>query len=207
MKREELTELHFITSIANIPTLLKHGIQSHHRAEVGRKKGLLQPVSVAMQEIQVIRANKSVPGQRPLHTYANLYFCARNPMLFKRKEQHLDICVLRVHTNVLDSAGAIITDRNAAASIARFTPSPAGLAMVDKDLVFADDWRHPNDLIALANHRAIKCAELLIPDQVAPTYIQGAYVSCAEAAATVTNLAPDLPIEVNGHLFFLEEPR
>ena len=111
MKREELMELHFITSIANLPTLLKYGIQSHHRAEVGRKKGLLQPVSVAMQEIQDIRANKSVPGQRLLHTYANLYFCARNPMLFKRKEQHLDICVLRVHTDVLDSAGAIITDR------------------------------------------------------------------------------------------------
>ena len=79
--------------------------------------------------------------------------------------------------------------------------------MVDKDRVFADDWRHPNDLIALVNHRAIKCAELLIPDQVAPTYIQGVYVSCTEAAAAVTILAPALSIEVNGHLFFLEEPR
>lgn len=207
MRREDLTELHFITPHANLPTLLQYGIQSHRRAEVGRKKGLLQATSIAMQEIQDIREGVLVPGGRELHEYANLYLCARNPMMFKRHERHLELCVLRVDTAVLDIEGAIVTDMNAAKRIRRFAPAPEGLVHVDRDLVFAQDWRHPDDPIAYDRHKAIKCAEVLIPDKVAPVHIMGAYVSCAEVATVVSEIAPELPVTVNGPLFFLKEAK
>jgi hypothetical protein len=207
MKREELTELHFITLHSNLPTLLQYGIQSHRRAEVGRRKGILQPASVAMQEIQDIREGVSVPGGRELHEYANLYLCARNPMMFKRKELHLELCVLRVDTGVLDIAGAVVTDMNAAKRICRFAPAPEGLIHVNHEMVFAQDWRHPGDPIAYDRHKAIKCAEVLIPDRVPPVYIMGAYVSCEEVAAVVTGIAPQLAVSIDGNLFFYEGPR
>lgn len=50
-----------------------------------------------------------VPGGRPLHEYVNLYFCARNPMLFRIKDLHLELCVLQIDTNVLDLPGVVIT--------------------------------------------------------------------------------------------------
>jgi ssDNA thymidine ADP-ribosyltransferase, DarT len=55
-----------------------------------------------MTEIQDLRANKKVPGGRPLHEYLNLYFHARNPMMYKGHDQHESLCVIRVSTNVLD---------------------------------------------------------------------------------------------------------
>ena len=57
--------------------------------------------SVAMQEVQDRRMNKIVPGTgKRLHDYANIYFCARNPMLYKRKDTHTELCVLRISTAV-----------------------------------------------------------------------------------------------------------
>ncbi len=75
MRRSDLAELHFITHIANVASILEHGILCHKKAK------RLDPASVAMPEIQDIRAKKAVPAGKPLHEYANLYIHARNPML------------------------------------------------------------------------------------------------------------------------------
>lgn len=206
MRREELTELHFITPHENLPTLLRYGIQSHRRAAMGRKKGILQPVSVAMSEVQDIREGVRVPGGRELHEYANLYFCARNPMMYKLKERHLELCVLKINCAVLDIAEAVVTDMNTAKSICRFAPASNELLLINRAMVFAEDWRHPSDPIAYIRHKAIKCAEALIPDQVPPDYITGAYVSCAAAAAKLNSTTPSLPTIIDSHLFFYEEP-
>lgn len=134
MKREDLTQFHYITPIENIASILAHGILSHAGAQrVGHK-------SVAKPEIQERRAGKVAgPRGKPLHEYVNLYFDARNPMMFLRKESHMDLCVLRVRVGVLDLPGVVITDRNASADYVRFAPAPNGLSIVDRELVFAED--------------------------------------------------------------------
>jgi hypothetical protein len=76
MKRQKIKELHYITHIDNMLSIWKHGILCHKLAY------RLKHISVSMEEVQKKRANKKVPGGKPLHEYANLYFCARNPMLF-----------------------------------------------------------------------------------------------------------------------------
>jgi ssDNA thymidine ADP-ribosyltransferase, DarT len=107
VKRDELRELHYITPTKNVSSIIERGILSHRRAQV------VDHVSVAMAEIQDRRRLKRFKGGRPLHEYANLYICARNPMLFKRKDHHADLCVLRVDVTVIDISDVIITDQNA----------------------------------------------------------------------------------------------
>jgi hypothetical protein len=199
LRREELDELHYITPIINVASILSRGILSHRFADK------VPHESVAMQEVQDRRINKVVPGTgKRLHDYANIYFCARNPMLYKRKDTHTELCVLRISTAVLDLDGVIVTDRNAAATIASFRPVATGLALLDRDLVFADDWRHPGDELEYLKHRSIKCAEVLVPDRVPRTYITGTYVSCMQSRAKLAKIDPDLKIAVDPHLFFLE---
>ena len=90
-----VTELHCIMPTANIASVMAHGILSYERA------AKLQHRSVAMQPVQDRRDHKQVPGGLKLHQYANLYFHARNPMLFKRLNDAAELCVLRVSTQVL----------------------------------------------------------------------------------------------------------
>ena len=199
MRREELSELQYIAPIVNVTSILSRGILSHKLADK------VPHESVAMQEVQD-RTNKTVPGTggRTLHDYANVYFSARNPMLYKRKDAHAEICVLRISTIILDLNGVILTDRNAAATIASFRPVTTGLLLLDREQVFADDWRHPGDPLEYQRHRSIKCAEVLVPNQIPPTYILGAYVSCIQSQAKLSNMAPNLRITVNPYLFFQE---
>jgi ssDNA thymidine ADP-ribosyltransferase, DarT len=199
MRREELDELRYITPIVNVASILSRGILSHQLAAKVPHK------SVAMQEVQDRRMNKIVPGTgKRLHDYANIYICARNPMLFKRKDTHTELCVLKISTTVLDLDGVIVTDRNAAATIASFRPVATGLAFLDREQVFADDWRHPGDELEYLKHRSIKCAEVLVPNRIPPTYIIGAYVSCMQSRVKLARIVPNLQIAIDPHLFFLE---
>jgi len=196
MERNELEELHYITPTCNVPSIMQNGILSHVRA------ASLPHESVAMKEMQDRRAKVRVPGGRPLHEYANLYICARNPMLRKRKNQHLEICVLRVSADVVDLANVVVTDQNAASKYVRFAKAPIGLAIVNEDQVFAEWWTHPEDQIREWQHASVKCAEVLIPDRVEPRFICGAYVSCDEAKATLDALNTGLAVTVDRRLFF-----
>ena len=118
MRRAELDELGYIVPIATVPSILRMGILSHKRA-----RGL-QHESIALEGVQDRRAAKVVPKGRPLHDYANLYICPRNPILLKRSDMHETICVLRVSPDVLDIPNAIVTDGNAASKYVSFRPAP-----------------------------------------------------------------------------------
>jgi len=196
VKREDLDELHYITAISNMPSIWRNGILSHKRASK------YQHVSIASGEIQERRARKIIPGGRALHEYVNLYFCARNPMLYLRRSQHTGLCVLRIGLSVLDLPGVVITDRNAASDWVRFFPSPEGLTSVSGELVFAEYWTHPEDLFTEWEHKSIKCAEVLVPDRVDPRYFLGVYVSCEEAKINFEATGVPLTLEINPYLFF-----
>jgi len=174
---------------------MEHGILSHKLATK------VEHVSVAMNEIQQRRAKKRVPGGRSLHDYVNLYVCARNPMLFKRKDQHADLCILRMSTNVLDLPGTVVSDRNASSDWAYFSPAPGGVKSINRDLVFAEYWTHP-DKIERMRRVSIKCAEILVPDRIEPCYIVGAYVSSQIAKRKFEARDADVRVTVNPHLFF-----
>jgi hypothetical protein len=197
MRRDELQELGYIVPIATVPSVLQRGILSHRRAEK------VVHESIALQGVQDQRAKVVVPNGRPLHEYANLYICPRNPMLLKRRDVHDQICVLRVRSTVLDIQNSIVTNSNAGSKYVRFSPAPSGLSIVDRERTFATWWNHPGDQIEQWRHSAQKCAEVLVPTLVPVQYVTGAYVSCRASQERLAAVAPNLPSTINGPLFFL----
>ena len=93
--------------LENIPSVLNLGILSNEQA------AKVPHYSVALEVVQERRDLKHVPGGLKLHQYANLYFHARNPMLYKRKDEAAKLCILRVSTEITHIDGVVITDRNA----------------------------------------------------------------------------------------------
>lgn len=190
-----VTELHCIMPIANVPSVMVHGILSHERA------AKLAHHSVAMAAIQDRRDHVHVPGGLRLHQYANLYFNARNPMLFKRLAQADGLCVLRVSRDVLKIDGVVLADQNASSDYVRFL-GPGQLRLVPFHLVYADDWRHPGDQISYFRHKAAMCAEVLVPGVVPQELITGAYVVDQAAAQALAATGFNRAVSINAHLFF-----
>jgi hypothetical protein len=153
-----VTELHSIMPIANIGSVMERGILSYEGATK------LRHHSVALQPVQDKRDQKQVPGGLKLHQYANLYFHARNPMLFKRKDEALELCVLRISTQVLHLNGTVISDQNAASDYVRFL-HPTQWELLDFDDIYAMNWLHL-DTITYWRRKARKCAEVLVPHRV-----------------------------------------
>lgn len=190
-----VTEFHCIMPIANIPSVLEHGLLSHEQASK------LPHADVSMAAVQERRDHIHVPGGLRLHQYANLYFDARNPMMFKRKSESERLCVLRVSRTVLDINGVVITDQNASSDYARFYP-PTALNYLNFDMIYAEDWRHPDDPIAYWRHKSMKCAEVLVPNVLHCGYIGGAYVVSENARTLLVNAGFANPVEINPQLFF-----
>jgi hypothetical protein len=193
MNRTDLTELHYITPVENLPLIFEHGILSHTNSK------RLNVQTVALEAVQKIRAKKVVPNGRRLHDYANLYICARNPMMYKRQAKKLT--VVRVSADVLDLPGVVITDGNAASGYTAFWPSPLGLEKVSKDSVFAENWDDPNQIEKWQKAR-IKCAEVLVPDRIGLRFILGVYVPNMELREEVVKSVSGSSVDVDAHLFF-----
>lgn len=196
MRRGELTELHYITPVENVPSILERGILSNQKA--ARHKHL----SVAMEVIQDRRRLVTIPGARKLHEYVNLYINARNKMMYCLQDRHDGLCVLRVSPEVLDVPGVVIADKNASSDYVRFAPAPEGLQRIDRERVFAESWRHPDDEREQLRHGSEMCAEVLVPDCVESGYIVGAYVPGQESLGKLQKTTEGLPACVNRHLFF-----
>jgi hypothetical protein len=189
-----VSEFQCIMPLENIPSVLRLGILSHERAAT------VEHYSVAMEEIQERRDLKRVPGGLKLHQYANLYFHARNPMLFKRKDTAGSLCVLRISIEVRHIKGVVIADRNASSDYVRFL-HPSQEAVLDYDAIFAMDWRNPNQFEYFAR-KSKKCAEILVPNCVEPRFLAGAYVADQAAADKLQTFGFSLPITINQEMFF-----
>lgn len=198
MRRDEVTELHYITAIDNMASILERGILSHERSR------RLRPRSVASEAVQARRASRRIPRGLPLHQYANLYFNARNAMLYRiindydasKRVPTEDLTVLRVSADVLDLPDVVVTDLNAAADVApRWYPVEDGLPGLRTEVIFSERWTS-------YRHKQQMMAEVLVPYRVDPSYVRGAYVVSDAAAANLSGVVPTLAVEVNPYMFF-----
>ncbi|MBU0678233.1 MAG: DUF4433 domain-containing protein [Verrucomicrobia bacterium] len=195
MNRADITELHFITPIGNVPSILEYGVLSNR---IARR---LDHDSVALEEVQERRRNKQIPGGGKLHEYANLYFDAHNAMLSRRRAQNDIICVLRVSSDVLELPDVVLSDRNAASDWARFSSVAAGLEQINGERVFARYWTH-DDPFDQMSHKSEKCAEVLVPGRVDACHITGAYVANQVGLTAFNALNTGLPVSINTDIFF-----
>lgn len=199
MRREDIPELHYITSIDNVSSIMEHGIVSRNFAN----KNKLPFIDISEPGVQDRRAVKKIFGtSKYLHDYANLYFDAHNPMLSARRSQNNEICVLRVSKDVLDLENVIVTDQNAAREC-WFKPVIEGLPLLDKERIYAPVWiyRNPPDPMEEYKHAGEKCAEILVPECVESRYIIGGYVA-NQIALNAFRQVFDLQVNRKSNLFF-----
>ena len=202
MERSHIQELHYITAMANVASMLERGILSNRLA----RRLASGHVSVADTEVQARRASKRVwvgRSSRPLHDYANLYVHARNAMLFiLLRSRQGDLTVLTIDPEVLDLDGVVVADRNAASFASLFLPAAEGIAALDETAVFAERWTSSYEA------KQLRMAEVLVPDRVPPSLIKGAYVRDHAAAEQLRGQlgGRSLAIRVNPWLFFRSAP-
>lgn len=195
MNKSDILELHFITYIENVPSILKKGILSHNKSKH------ISFRDISETGIQERRAKKKIPGiNKSLHDYANLYFDAHNPMLSARRSENDDICVLRIKGTILEIEGVIVTDKNAAREC-WFKPVDEGLKLLKSDEIYATFWTYSNDPIKEYKHAGIKCSEVLVPDCVPFDYVIGAYVANNIALNKLCDLL-ELSVIIQVGLFF-----
>jgi hypothetical protein len=191
-----VTEFHNIQPIENVPSILEHGILSFYEA----KK--LPHLSIARDDIQKKRDVRIIPGGLPLHQYANLYFDARNPMMYRRINERSDLCVLKISKSVDEIENVVFSDQNISSDYVRFYSPEEGYERLNFDLIYAADWRHPNDPVMYFKHRSIKCAEVLIPNLLPPQYIKSIYTSDENMRQYIKSICPPIDIVINPYLFF-----
>lgn len=186
--------LHSIMPIQNVPSVIRSGILCHELADHIEHK------SIAMSEVQSRRDRICVPKGMNLHQYVNLYLDSRNPMLFLRKDLYESLCILEVDLKVLELDGAIMTDRNAA-SVAEFLEPEEGIQRIDFDRVFSRYWTH-GDYMEYLDHKAVKCAEVLVPERVAYHFIMGAIVGTNSSQERMRGMGFTKPIQIDRDAFF-----
>lgn len=185
-----------IMPISNIASVLQHGILSNELAE------RIPHRSVAMSVIQDRRDQVMIPNGLMLHQYANLYIDARNPMLYKRKDE--DVVVLKVDCRILDLPDVVVSDQNASSSYVRFYEPDEAMHKLDFDMIFARSWEADNQF-EYWRKKSAKCAEVLIPGKIEPSYIIAAAVKNDADKERIMVLGFDKKIYVNGDMFFRKE--
>lgn len=195
MDRSAVRELHYITRLENVRSIMSKGILSNARAQA------LKPASFALDSAQARRAVKMVIPGHTVHTYANVYFDAHNPTLSARRDQNPHLAVLRVQSDVLDIPGTFIATQNAASAGVTFHPSPAGLALLDPERVYADFWLHEDPAVK-AQWGYAKCAEVLVPDVIPPRHVVGAFVCSTQTLDDFMALESGLDVRVNAGIYF-----
>lgn len=179
--RSRPRELFYITHIDNVQSILKNGILSH---ELVLKKGI-EYKRIYNKEVVEKRKEIRVSGNRRLWSLANLYFTARNPMLFKLKCDGLldEIAVLGVSPDILQRDDIFVTDGNAACDSSRIMPISKARKELPRILRETDReyWGEKD-----GSKRKIM-AECLVPDLVDAVNIKSIYTATPDSQAKVTH--------------------
>jgi len=189
--------LYYITHIDNLPSILRYGILSHQLVE--ERNISYTPI----YDTEIVTDRKSIlaPDSKSLWSFANLYFQARNPMLYRviYEKSYKNIAVVEVKPDLLDRPDIFITTGNARASDSEILSQKVGvkrLRQIRKDVDVV--WWKPED----GSKRKIM-AECLVPDLVPSNFIQAVYVATHEVAEEAKKLLPsDIPIIPEPNTFF-----
>lgn len=200
-RRTNIRSLYYITHVANLPSILQHGILSHGQIE--SRDIHFTPIYDA--DIVSKRKNKTTPDHKSLWEYANVYFQARNPMMYRvvHEKGRKELAVVGVNSTVVDDDGVLITDGNAANNATGFSRGSEGLRIVQDNwrVIQAEYW---NDVDG--SKRKIM-AECLVRERIAPDHIHTIFVADPNTRQKVERLigASRVPVVPEPNMFF--QPR
>lgn len=194
-----IKELYYITHIDNIPSILRDGIFSHRL--INERKITYTPIYD--KEIVAGRSQKHVTDQKTLWDFANLYFQARNPMLYRvLHERPLEeVAVIGLRRDVMNQTGVFFTDGNARNNVTIFVSksrSEGLLRNITENTQEVEWWSEAD-----GSKRRIM-AECLVPETVSPEYIQTIYVANLNVQDRVLKIIgrDDVPIIPQADMFF-----
>jgi len=126
-QKPEIKSLYYITHVENLPSILSHGVLSHRYVEDHQ----IEYEAIDDPDIVSSRKAKITPDGHSLWEFANVYFQARNPMLYRivHERDPREIVVLGIQPRVLETAGAYITNGNAANNATGFFDYEGGLVL------------------------------------------------------------------------------
>lgn len=190
MANSEISRLFYITHIDNVPSILEKGILSHDSVE----KQQIQRTPIYNSEIVSNRKEKFTSDNRSLWEYANLYFQARNPMLYRviHEKGKNNIAVIGVSGKAIHSKdGVFITTGNAASNDTEILPLKEGLKKLPWKSI-DNQWWSSND----GSKRKIM-AESLIPNSISNSYIDTIYVPLPSIAEKLKSSTSDFNVEIS----------
>ena len=200
MRRRNFKELFYITHIDNIPSMLKNGIFSHERIESTK----IPFTRIYAEDIVSNRHKITVPDGRNLWHFANVYFQARNPMLYRviHEKTEDNIAVLGLRSEILERHDIYVTTGNAAHSMSDILYPLDAQKQIPEIIKNSVDleWWHSED----GSKRKIM-AECLVPEFISSDMIQSIYVAKHKTQTQVKNLIVgyDIPIILEPNMFFL----
>lgn len=174
--------LYYITHIDNLCSILEKGILSH-QAIINEDVAF---TAIYDEEIVTNRSHIQTPNGKNLWDYANVFFQARNPMLYRVliEKSENDIAIVRVQSTILNDNNIFITTGNAAHSLSEILPPQKGRKILKKILKNTDKtWWRPDD----GSKREIM-AECLVPNRIPQSNITGIYVASVEIADRVRSI-------------------
>ncbi|MCX7680843.1 MAG: DUF4433 domain-containing protein, partial [Anaerolineae bacterium] len=183
MAKKRIQNLYYIAPVENLPSILEKGILSH--AEVERRH--IASTSIYDAHIVASRKQRTTPDGKSLWEFANLYFQARNPMLYRvvREGKSRDIVVLAVRPQVLELP-CYISIGNAASPTSEVLPKEEGLQkLCSREIwsVIQSEWWRPED-----GSKRIIMSECLVYGAVPPDFIHTVYVASHQTAEQVRKL-------------------
>jgi O-acetyl-ADP-ribose deacetylase (regulator of RNase III) len=198
-KKPEIKSLYYITHIENIPSIISHGILSHQ---------LIEDHGIKYKDIYDIeivgnRKQKKTPEGHSLWDFANVYFQARNPMLYRivNEFNHKEIAVLGINSSILQRQNSYITDGNAANIETKFYPSQEGIKIISEiwPTINSEWWNKTN-----GSKRKIM-AECLVPNVIPPESIHSIYVSSHQSSEIVKSKikSGNIPVIPEPNMFFI----
>jgi len=166
-----IKELYYITHIKNVASILRRGILCHQMIEEEN----IEFTAIYNREVVSRRAQRQVQGGKNLWAFANLYFVARNPMLYKvlHDKGENEIVVLGVRRDIIGNKGVFISDGNAASSATRIVGGSEARGLVKEmgDITEIEWWNEQD-----GSKRRIM-AECLVPESVPPQNITTIYTA------------------------------
>ena len=200
-RQSPVKSLYYITHVNNIPSILERGILAH---EVVVREGV-DFTPIYDTAIVSNRRDKIAPDGSSLWEFANLYFQARNPMLYRviNEKGKNDIAIVGVSPSVLSIPGAFVTTGNAASYPTDILPAREGLnEVIDMWDVVMNEWWKEED----GSKRKIM-AECLVPERIEPDYVHSIFVASVKVRDKVVATIPDskIPVVPEPPMFF--QPR
>ena len=200
--------LYYITHVENLKSILKEGILSRNQINKNKKSifakfsWTAKIRSIHAEDIIQIRKNRQhkLFKGRSLWDYANLYFQARNPMLYRviRTFKAENIIVLQINSDVIHSGDILITDGNAVSSSTEFFEDiNKGLSSLDSEQFKKEYWNESDKRKFMA--------ELLVYNRISPDKIIGIYVANEKAATRIRKEMGPLNIIPDSKMFFCPE--